>query len=364
VTKNVNTKSWTFTGSPRASYDSSNLAGVLGISNVTGTIADGQTITISGGGFGLGPTNTISEFFDGGATGQDITGANSNFDTPNAIYPATFDTDSRSGTHSANMVSLASGVVGSINGFNLGSTTEVFVTYAFKVPSGAYFPGIDGGNTGTNSDYSSDSSWKMNWLLGPDSTTNDMISLSHVGGGIWHTGGNALGLIKNWGTDPTWFKWGGWNRVDQWFKAGATPNVDQGNFYTRITNDGVDSFEFSDTPVIFASGSAPYEWNSINFAGWMRNDLGGSNSLGAGVKYLYDDIYVAWGDNAAARVELGNNSVYENCTSLAICDSGLWADGSITATCREGGLDLAQNTWLFVTLADNTTHYGIQVVNV
>lgn len=337
--------------------------GEPGITNVTGIISDGETLTISGAAFGSGCANIMFENYENGAVGSQVLSSNTNYDTNNAFVIALRDADSRSGSKSAStyqqhstVLDYRSAVIEKDFG---GDYLEVYTSYAVKVPSGSTFPGNDGGSSGTNADYSSDSSWKQNWFLGPGSTTNDLITATHVGGGIWHTGGNDLGTLRNHGTDPTWWSWGNWNRLSMWVKAGATPNVDAGNLYFQVANTAGVIYEFNDTPVIFANGTAPYRFTKVNAHGWQRE----RSTLG-GVKTLYDDVYIAWGDNAAARVELGNNAVYENCTDLAICDYSSWESGSITVTCREGGLNLAQNTWLFVTLADNTTRYSYQVVTV
>ena len=109
-------------------------------------------------------------------------------------------------------------------------------------------------------------------------------------------------------------------------------------------------------------GLPPYEFNSVNINGWIRSSTGGSDGNGTDISTLYDDIYVAWGDYAAARIELGNAATYAACTDLAICESLSWADGSLSVKVREGGLILASATWLYVTLPDNITRYSIQVV--
>jgi len=338
-----------------------------GITSVTGTIADGQTLTIAGLGFGAdGPSNYNFNDFSGGTDGIEATTSNTNFDEISPFWPPLFTTDSRSGSLASRFFRQKNGgdlaYAASIQTVNLGAVTEVFKSFAVKVPAGKYFPGAGGGNAGTNADYSTSSSWKMDWLLGPDSATNDLITATHIGHGQWVSGGNDLGNLEALGADPTWWKWNAWNRMTQWAKAGAIPQTNAGNLYTQIAN-GVDAItEFSSTPVIFATGQAPYVWNDYHINGWSNSD--GSNN--ANVELIYDDCYIAWGDNSAARVELGNAATYTACTDLAICETSNanWSNGTLTTTAREGGLNLAANTWLFVTLPDNVTRYSYQVVTV
>ena len=348
-----------------------------GIGMVTGSIVNGQTVTISGNGFGAGPTVVMFEDFSSGIDGQDATIGTTNFDDISSFWPPIFTADSRSGSLSARMfrgkTSNATDYSASINKVNLGAVTEVFVSFAIKTPTGKYFPGTNGGNSGTNADYS-DSSWKTAWLLGDgsladppksDSGTNDLVIPSNIGSGIWSMQGNDLGeLLTLGGTSPAWWNWNQWNRMSSWIKAGDVPNLDIGNAWFQVANTRDALAEYAGNPVVFANGGQDYKWHSINFAGWIRPGVGGSDGTGADIECLYDDIYVAAGPNAAARVELGNASSYDQCTDLAICDSTTWTNSSITVNCREGGLNLSQNTWLYVTLADNTTRYSYQVVSV
>ncbi len=338
--------------------------GGAGIASVAGTIADGQVLTITGAGLGSGPTNVMFENYSNGILGSEILATNTNFDidtanTSKGIRVA----DSRSGSFAnSDFNESATAFIGSrlaVDFSGGADTTEVFISYAVKVPTGSNFPGNDGGNSGTNADYSTDSSWKTGWLLGDggSGTLNDVVIATHTGAGVWQTAGNDLGVFNNYGQNPLWWKWGKWNRISSWIKAGATPNIDAGNLYMQVANTETPIFEQATTPVIFANGSAPYRWGQFGVPGWMRDrvDRGG-------VATLHDDVYVAWGPNAAARVELGNAATYESCTDLAVCDRTSWVSGQIIVNCREGGLNLASPTWLFITLADNVTRYSMQVV--
>lgn len=335
-----------------------------GIMSVSGTVSDGQVLTITGGGFGSGCSSVWFEDYSDGVLNSDIK-------LDNTVFNVTGDgtgtfakrvSDSRSGSLAASVFqeTLAGGQWVS-HGLHrtFSAVTELFVSQAVKIPSGSRFPGTGGGTSGTNADYSSDSSWKTVWVTGGSTGTNDIVIPSHIGVGVWSHIGNDLPDKRNWGADPTWWEWGAWNRLTTWMKAGDTPEVDAGQLYFQVANTADTLFEDSTTPVIFSGGTNPYNWTDVRVGGWIK-DTATQND----VVVLYDDIYIAAGDNAAARVELGNNAVYENCTDLAVCDHNTWADGSLSVNCREGGLNLSANTWLFVTTADNTTRYSTQVVTV
>ena len=350
-----------------------------GITSVSGVRADGEVNTISGLGFGdNGPSSSMFENFSGGTDGAEVTTLNSNFDEVNDFYRTKFTSDSRSGSLSGSMYQSKNqapfDIAATINTVNFGApgsgVVEYFTSFAIKVPSGSYFPGIGGGNAGNNSDYPNDSALKTNWMQGPDQFRNDMVSLSHVGNGHWLVTSNDLGTFIDAGTNPTWWKWGGWVKISLWVKSGADPRNDAGEVYLQITN-GVDPiYEFTSTPVIFGAagttgdGLSPYEFNYDRTVGWIKPGVGGSDGAGAGVTVLFDDIYKSWGANSAARVELGDADTYAGCTDTALCEVEdiNWSDGTIVFTAREGGLNLSANTWVYVILPDNSTIYSFQWV--
>ena len=341
-----------------------------GITSVTGTIADGQTVNINGGGFGAdGPANYMFEDFSLGTDGQDATLLTTNFDSLHVSYPPIFTSDARRpGGMAARMFRESKDTPGAYAACigvytGMAGANSVFSCYSIRVPTGKYIAGANGGNSGTNADYPTSASWKTNWWIGVNSfSTNDLISISLIPNGRWVTGGNSFGNLDDFGTDPTWWKWNKWHRILQWAKPGAIPQTDPGILYTQIANGEEAITEFNATPVIFGNGAPPYNFQEYHINGW--NDPSGSNN--ADVRSDYADLYHAWGGNECARVELGDASTYAACTDLAICEAAdvNWANSSIEITVRQGGLDFAANTWLFVTLPDNTTRYSYQVVTV
>ena len=338
-------------------------------------LADGNALTLTTDGtnpFGTGPTNVRYESFEGLTAGTRMeTTANTIFDTVSPFWPAPIENDiSRSGNNSAKFTTTKESdgsVAASANTVTfIGGATEVFVSYAVKIPSGAYFPGTNAGNSGTNADYT-DSSWKAAWLLGVNEGSgygNDLVIPSHVGSGIWVIGGNNLGnFIQAGSADPTWWKWNKWNRFTTWAKAGAVPQTDAGNLYFQVANGEEALTEFSDTPVIFGSENAvpPYQWEQVNINGWMRPAVGGSDGAGTGIDTRYDDIYVSWGTNAAARVELGDNAAYTSCTNLHIqhVTPANWATGQLDFNIDYGPFSQSDSLWLHITLDDNSTTYAV-----
>ena len=97
-------------------------------------------------------------------------------------------------------------------------------------------------------------------------------------------------------------------------------------------------------------------WNTIHFPGFGRKD---TNSM-----LYYDDIYVATGPYAQARVEIGNAPIYNNSTNLAILTPTSWSNSLIVATVRQGSFTSGQTAYLYVFDANgnvNTNGYPVTI---
>jgi len=75
----------------------------------------------------------------------------------------------------------------------------------------------------------------------------------------------------------------------------------------------------------------------------------------------YDDIYLALGDNARARVEVGDSLSYDACTKLDIFTPTAWSATSITATARITQFGTGDTAYLFVVDADGNVSDGYEV---
>ncbi len=92
----------------------------------------------------------------------------------------------------------------------------------------------------------------------------------------------------------------------------------------------------------------------MHIPGWVR----GTDVNSKPITLLYDDIYFAVGPNAAARVEIGNNAVYEKCTKMSIATPITWSDTEVIATIREGSFRPNEDVYLFVVNAENVYSAG------
>jgi hypothetical protein len=95
----------------------------------------------------------------------------------------------------------------------------------------------------------------------------------------------------------------------------------------------------------------PARWDRLKFGAWYR--------AAGDVRRVMDDLYVAIGPGAAARIEIANAPAIENATEIAISTVTSWSDGEIAATLRLGPLDpSADALYLFVVDAANQRSAG------
>lgn len=325
------------------------------VSNVTPqNIVDGATLIISGTGFGSGPTIRLFDDFERGTIGSSISTASTvgawtrSVNTPNSSDVA------HSGSRS--MFAIESDVDHQFQ-LDFPDATEMFLSYWVRIPDDNYFPAATSPKT-----FPTPSAWKFTWLMDSPSggtVANDDLCLpTYSGVGILQLTGNDYHPAPEIRLGTGWWTWTGWNRISVWLKA-ALPNPTQnGTWWWQTIGSSVASGSRSQP--VFDSDDNSYDdasikWVRLNIPGWHAN--GG----GAMVNAVYDDIYFATGPNAAARVEIGNNPIYANCTKLAIITPTEWSDLEITATIRQGGLSTGIN-YIFVIGSDNQPSVGKAVV--
>jgi len=224
--------------------------------------------------------------------------------------------------------------------------TEILVSYWVALPAGSRFPG----NTTTTQQFSTDSSWKFAWLMdnggyGSDGIYDQCLP-SHVGNGNFYLGGNDGNLATGLGN--SWWDWYEWVRISVWFRAASTnPSTNNGDGFLQTVsrNRAVGTMDLGNRPT-FQGGTESFD--SLNVPGWIRE------RGGASVRPHYDDIYVAVGPGAAARVEVGDQPVYTDCTNLAMAIVNSWTDDEIEVELL-GNNDMPsfEGRYLFIHDADN-----------
>ena len=342
------------------------------IDSITGdNIADGQTVTISGSGFGAGPTVVVFDDFESGnpkdgevipLTSPEI-GTWSSYTTDGRPR---YSADARSGKHgfrisdsTFNPNSGDSRKMGSFTKLLPAPTTEVYATYAISVPPGTTFPGASTPNTLP----ARLSSLKGLWLSdGPDGIFGRGLSDIWFPGwaGYWQVAGNSGAILKNIGPVSPWFSFKTWNRISVWLKADpGAPVTHAGTIFVQTTNPDTGHLENNWTdrspfagPTAFGNPPSSGKWDRFMLPGWWGNGDNTRNQM------TYDDVYVAAGPNAAARVEIGDASTYKRSRILAISTPQAWNDKEVTVTLRAGPFTGFSNAYLFVIDANNNPSKG------
>ncbi len=230
---------------------------------------------------------------------------------------------------------------------------EIFISYRVMIPTGKHFPHSDAPNT-----FPVGSQWKLTWLMDGyrGQTGNDDLCIP-----TWPSGtsfsiagnDNAFKLVTGRSyTDTNWFSFLDWNRFSVYMKGGKIPDVDKGTLWSqgmsaehgqkifasneKVLFDGDDTkdgYQFEDDDIS--------RWNRLTVPGWHRT--GDANAAA-----MYDDIYIATGAHARARIEIGNNPIYDESAILAITTPSSWKDNTVSTTFRRGAFQNGETAYLFV----------------
>lgn len=336
------------------------------VTSISGTIGDGQQVTITGSGFGsTGPTVVLFDDFEkgGGATGAAIpltspsVGSWTQYGQDRGR--PRYSTFARSGTHGwrasdatqdlnkddSNRIGQFLQVLGT-------SFSEAFISYAVGLPPNSTFPG-----SSTVGRFPGVSAWKMTWFYdgatgyGADGKADLCVPTF---GGAFLIGGNDGNAVSQdeWfaGMGQDWFSFTKWTRISSWLHNGSTV----GTYFQSVNEDkGYKEKNWAGRSP-FPSGAST-KWDRITIPGWWGNGDNANNQI------TYDDVYLAIGPNAAARIEIGDSATYNTAKRLAISTPTSWSNGSITANLRMGPFLSTDTLYLFVVDANNVPSAGIRL---
>jgi len=338
------------------------IPGTPTINSVSGKISNGELISIAGSGFGsCGPNVVIYDDFEKGISGNSIStdvgsaqvghwdaiGANfagirySNAYRHSGSISYMDDWSSNNGAEGHRYLEINS----------LSGTSAIYFSWWSYIPTGVNVPGAEQGAA----DPGGGPNWKIFWLYGLPFPQNDITSTfttnSLPSSGAWFIGaGNDISTARydsGWGFDPSFIK-GQWTRWEVYI-LGSTSNGIVQFFETNATH--------ARYAVVNATGVVTMHpgaaWNILHFPGYGRGD--------PNAQTYHDDIYVAKGAGALARVELGNHPAYTSCTNLSVITPTSWNNNSITATVRQGSFSDLENVYLFVVDAAGTVSPGYPV---
>lgn len=253
-----------------------------------------QEIIVTGKGFGEGPKVVLFENFERGNTYSDmLKGKGSGW----ADKLVLLKEDSGNYAHRAKNPATDRMAQISVDFGN--NYTEAFISFSVKVPDGTYFPDAKALRT-----FSGSSSWKFAWLMsdsdGYSSRSKfDMCLPTHTGGGIFSLAGNDgnMGRLEKGGV---WWDWDDYNHMTSYIKVSRfNPTL----YSWSVTNSKTHLETAGMTPPAqFSETNASF--NRVNIPGWWRR------TEGINFDGLYDNLYVAVGENALARAVITDNPNY------------------------------------------------------
>ena len=149
----------------------------------------------------------------------------------------------------------------------------------------------------------------------------------------------------------------GWNR--QHFGAKLNLSDPYGSpeiaFYEQVSSRGYLLDEH--TGSIMTDQSAA----NVTSAVWDRIKFGGYYYLQSGDERVLDDIYIAIGPAANARVMLADSGVQADITKTSFCIPTDWSSANISCTIKRGVLQASDNVWAYVYDQNNREISRIQI---
>lgn len=308
------------------------------ISSVSGTVSSGQSITISGSGFGSGPNVVIFDDFEKGSNGNTIaSGAASAQVGEWSLVEGTpkYSNSAKVSGSLAFRADMSLGWMQRVTASLPTNTTKYFYSYWVYMPATDAWPGA-GDSGGIN--------WKFIWFtmdadLGGGFDHPVMLSEPYATGySGFNCSGNPPTAVSAW-LDGFNMSKGAWKRV--WG-------------YTDIATSGTIQLWDLTAGGVHTSSNQSLNTSSATYVNIVK--LNGYGRQTSNCHPMFDDVYVATGDNARARVEIGNAATYTSCTNLTICTPSAWSGTSITATVRQGGFADGATAYLYVFDATGTAN--------
>lgn len=311
------------------------------ISGVSGTVSNGQSVTISGSGFGsTGPVVDFFESFENGTVGENVSLVANSADIgewakireTGEAY-STYSTAYAHGGSKSLQVDWRPPAMwggGPVVNFSDTQSEYVLISWWQFLPTNRDVPG-------TNNPQDGGANWKWFWMgdrndgwpMGSDYAGQQHYGFNQDGSTVGIQGA-VIGHDKDaparydcgWYTKPSVFKKGTWMRLTM-----AMKNATSGGhiWQQEVSSDG-HVIQFDVQNITTAHSDDP--WNTLILPGFGRTD---SNAVA-----YYDDVYIATGAGARARVEIGNASTYSASTKLALITPTSWGGTSIQATVRSG----------------------------
>lgn len=292
-----------------------------------------DSLVVDGEGFGSGPRVRLFDTFDADRGGAESASgeAPSVFNrSPSELSGTSDDLDDLQLTREASLSGDASVVIvdtatdtqgrpiyrepGDETLEGTGTFQEIYFSYAIK--DLGKFPGPKGGEDSFSERASAKDAWLMLGSSGNAGakteddnpwTGNDLVIPSFVGGSFV-VGGNSteLGSWKWQGEITDHWEFGDWNQMFFYAQVDGQAPLASGSGFFGFANDN--KFDINRRSESFMSDpDKKHYWDRVKFGSWYRLKDEDENPV-TGVKRVHDEVYIATGPNAHARVMLADAS--------------------------------------------------------
>lgn len=132
-------------------------------------------------------------------------------------------------------------------------------------------------------------------------------------------------------------------RVEWYGDRASAPNTADGTWITRIFQPG-SPVRITHNRVGNATTHADTDeiWRYAGFRNELTNT---SDAISEELEMLIDDLVI---DNTRARVEIGDNAIFESCTHLEYQPAVTWSDTGITGPFNQGSFEAGDTVYFFV----------------
>jgi hypothetical protein len=305
------------------------------ISSAIGDFGPGGLVQVSGSNFGSeGPTILLFDDFEDVPIGESISlnsptiGA---WTERNLYDPVAYGTG-RSGSRSFLAWHAEKQVMRQLMLVMPEKHRDIHISYWVRLAPNTYFPGTNWPDGRMPNTFPWDSSWKFNWLVDQngwvhDDGLYDICLPTHTGRGQFQLAGNSA-IVTNRYPGNSWWDWDGWMRMSFSVRDALKALDDEHMQSTFVSDKG----HFTQSHAAIANqpdaavGLVEHQFSRVNFPGWIRAGSGGDD-----VAPLYDDIYIAVGPGASARIELADAPAYEQSRHIELLLVESWSPNQVNA---------------------------------
>lgn len=324
--------------------------GGLAISGTSGTLSDGSAVTISGSSFGTKSAAAPKVW-------EDFAGSlNANLDEHGGAFNIANTTNLRH-THAAHNARADFHTVGSFfDGhyfeYSGSDAPKWFTQYWVKLATNwSWGTTVEGGGNSSVANVKF-----VRYFPGGRTYTNVGYSMQNFVGGdiirfIEHgSAGQGNAYLGVDGKD--WFTLDTWHCVQVEMKENT--GVDAANGHIRLWFDGA----LMDERTNFVTNTSDDAGDTTDKRPYILGFYDSWPQSGSTMYAYFCDLYV---DDTWARVELGNNSVYDNCTHREMQIPTSWSSTAIGVTFKPGSFSGGASAWLFVIDSNGNKTAGFPV---